>query len=140
MKAVATWGSFQSGTTSKLQSGQLRHRLIFQLKTETNTFGSISTTWTDSITLWGAYEPVNSREFPAAQKRNAETTARFRIRYRADIMAPDAEGRRSEDRYRVKLVWDEDVSPPDEQYFNIYPPLPKGGKRFELIIEATEVR
>lgn len=116
-----------------LPAGRLQHRLIFQLKTKTDdSFGSESVeTWTDSFTVWGCYEPANSKEFPGFLKRNTEATARFLIRYRDDI-DPDA--------HRIKFAMNPGAPSPNWQYFNLYPPIPEGGKRFSLTIEASEVK
>jgi SPP1 family predicted phage head-tail adaptor len=114
-----------------MNSGTLRHQLTFQAKTETqDSFGAPVESWTDAFTVPGAFEPLGSSEFPGVDKRYAETTARFRIRYRNDI---------DPDRHRIVFAMDPDASPPNESIWNIQPPLPVEGKRFELWIEASEI-
>lgn len=112
-----------------MKAGTLRHRITVQEKTEVNELGSITETWTDSFEAWAAFEPLGSREFPAAEKRHAESTVRFRIRYRHGIDAA---------RHRILITLDPDVSPSDVRTYDIFPPMMVGGKRFELHIEARE--
>lgn len=130
-----------SPTTTRLErrrrdtgAGRYRHRIVFQLKTQTqDTFNAEVGTWADSFTVWGAFEPVGSREFPMAFKRHEETTARFRIRYRKGIdpakhrirfdLDPDIQGSTNEDDWRI---------------WNIRPPLPVDGRNIEMQIEASD--
>lgn len=108
-----------------MKAGDLRHRLIFQVKVVTqNSVGENVEVWDDtpaSFEVRGAFEPLGSREFPIAHKRHAETTARFRIRYRAGI---DPGTHRI---LHAGRIW------------NIQPPIEVGGKPFELHIEASEI-
>lgn len=118
-----------------MQAGQLRHRLLFQIKPADaditpDSFGTRIETYSDDFTVPGAYEPLGSREFPANQKRYAETTARFRIRYKTGI---------DPERHRIRFTMSPDAEPVVYQTFNIFPPLPTGGKRVELLIEAVEI-
>lgn len=119
-----------------MNAGTLRHRLTFQVKPrgedETkDTFGSIDDSWATDFEVMGAFESVGSREFPTEWKRHDETTARFRIRYKAGIDSA---------RHRIMMTFDEYASPSDITYWDIFPPLPFAGKRRELIIEAYESR
>jgi len=67
---------------------KLRHRVIIQQNQPTiNAFGEETEQWVDVATVWAAVEPIKGREFFAAQKENAETTARISIRYRTGILA-----------------------------------------------------
>lgn len=119
-----------------MPAGSLRHKLTFQVKPrgedETkDTFGSIGETWATDFEVMGAFEPIGSREFKTEWKRYDETTARFRIRYKAGIDCS---------RHRIAMTFDSYSSPSDISYWDIYPPLPVDGKRSELIIEARESR
>jgi SPP1 family predicted phage head-tail adaptor len=106
-----------------MNAGELRHLLTFQTKTEArDSFGSAVETWTDAFTAWGRFEPTGTREFPQAQKRNAETIGRFRIRYRSGIDA---------DTHRIVF---------DGRIFDIQPPVDMSGSRRELLIEASETK
>lgn len=111
-------------------AGSLRHRITVQVKTETNELGSITETWADEFEAWAAFEPLGSREFPAAEKRHAESTVRFRIRYRHGIDPA---------RHRILITLDPNVSPSDVRIYDIFPPMLVDGKRAELHIEAREV-
>ncbi len=106
-----------------MQAGKLRHRLVFQEKTETQSrSGAAVETWADSFSVYGAFEPLGGREFPVNQKRIAETTARFRVRYRPDIDV---------DINRISH---------NSQTWNILAVLPVDGRNIELLIEASELR
>jgi head-tail adaptor len=107
--------------------------LYFQVKTVPETqdkFGAPQEDWADSFEVWGAFEELGTREFPASHKVNPETTARFRIRYRAGI---------DPDKHRIRLVLDADYSPPASSYWNIQKPKAVGGRLQEMRIEATEI-
>lgn len=41
--------------------------------------------WEDVVTVWAAREPIRGREFFAAAAAQAETTVRYKIRYREGI-------------------------------------------------------
>lgn len=108
-----------------MRAGRLRHRLVFQVKTipeAQDAFGAPKENWVDSFTVWGEFEPIGSKEFPAAQKRNSETTTRFRIRFRENI---------DPDKHRILF---------NAQTWNIFPPyaMPEG-RRIETWIEATAI-
>lgn len=121
-----------------MESGKLRNRIVIQEKTlpgTKNSFGSSEEDWSDMLTVMAAYEQIGSKEFPTFQKRFAETTCRFRIRYNALLMRQDAA-----DRYRIKFTLDEDASPPTTQTFNISPPYDPEGRRRELLLEANETK
>ncbi len=106
-----------------MQAGKLRHRLVFQTKTDSQTSSGASVeTWADSFSVYGAFEPVGGREFPVNQKRIAETTARFRVRYRPGV-----------DVDSTRIVH-------NSQTWNILAVLPVDGRNIELLIEASELR
>ncbi len=107
-----------------MKAGQLRHRLIFQVKTSTteNSVGTPIITWPTAFEVWGAFEPLGSREFPAVQKRHEQTTARFRIRYRNDVDPA---------LHRISYAG---------KAWNIHGPIDLGGRGVELHIEATETQ
>ncbi len=116
-----------------MNPGILRHTLYFQAKTVPEVqdkFGAPQEDWADLFDAPGAFEPVGSREFPAAHKMNSETTARFRIRYRSGI---------DPDKHRIRFVLDADCSPPTSSYWNIQKPTAIGGRLAEMLIEAREI-
>lgn len=105
-----------------MEAGPLRHRLVFQAKTETQSgSGNITETWATAFTVYGAFEPIGSDEFPTFNKRHAKSTARFRIRYRSGI---------SSNTHRIYF---------QDRQWDIYPPINPDGKKIELHIEATEI-
>lgn len=113
---------YQQTSYRKPGSGDYRHKLVFQRKTETrDSFGSVVETWATDFEDWGAFYQVGSREFPMSQKRQAETTARFEIRYR-DGINPDF--------HRISF---------NGKVWNIYPPSTRDGQRIVLEIEASEI-
>lgn len=72
----------------KSPSNDLRFRVTIQQHTNTrDAEGNVISTWLDVVTVWAGYEPNPSRwrEFFAADTTNAESYARFSIRYRTDV-------------------------------------------------------
>lgn len=70
--------------------GELNTKVKIQAKTITRGGdGSEVETWTDIITTWAKKVQKSSREFYAAQKINAETSALFVIRYRSTQVTRD---------------------------------------------------
>lgn len=107
-----------------MNAGKLRHRLVFQTKTvpeDQDDTGAPIEVWATDFTVWGSFQQLGSREFPLAQKRNAETTARFIIRYRSGI---------DPDKHRIKF---------QDRFWNITPPSSGDGRPISLEIEASEI-
>jgi len=46
-----------------------------------DSYGQEVTGWSTVATVWAAVEPINGREYLAAQQLNAETKVRIRLRY-----------------------------------------------------------
>lgn len=102
-------------------AGDYDRRIIVQVKTETQSrSGDPQETWTDTLNLAAAFEALGSREFPVNEKRYAESTARFRIRYRPGI-----------DSGTHRIIY-------GGRTWDIKPPLVTG-RNVELQIEASEV-
>lgn len=70
-----------------MRAGRLRQRVELQnyTWTQNQNTGAISYTWVTVATLWASIEPLQGREFIAAQAIQSETTVRIRIRYRAGM-------------------------------------------------------
>ncbi len=120
-----------------MNAGSLNNLVIFEAKTipETqNTFGEPVDVWAEAFREWAAFEVVGSREFPTAAKRFAESTARFRIRYRSELGDPKAA-----DKYRIVMTIDPYASPVVTSTWNIQQPQAIGGQRVEMHIEASEL-
>lgn len=117
-----------------MNAGSLNKLLTVQVKTTTDTYGSISESWSDLFAdVPCAIEPVGSREFPTALKRNSEAAVRFVVRYRSGI---DAE------RHQITTIDDYDASPQVTREWNIFPPYDADPQhpRHWLAIEAVEVK
>lgn len=115
-----------------MRIGKMRQWLTFQNKTIPGTqdnFGAPTENFTTAFEEWGAFEPLGSTEFHTAWKRFAETTARFRIRFRNDI---------DPDKHRIVMTFD--ASPAVQTTWDIYPPYPVKGRPNELYIEAREIK
>ena len=72
-----------------MRAGSLNQEVVFQSKTETQTgMGAVRETWADAFAfpIPAAFQVLGTREFPMHEKRHAETTARFVIRYRDGIV------------------------------------------------------
>lgn len=101
-------------------AGGYDKRIWIQSKTETQSdSGNVTETWSNLYNVAAKFEPLGSREFPIDQKRYAETTARFRIRYRPGITE------------RHRIVY-------GGQTWNLSKPLVLG-RNVELQIEASEI-
>jgi SPP1 family predicted phage head-tail adaptor len=105
-----------------ITAGELTTRITFQRSTKTKlTSGQIKETWADACTVFAAMITTGGREFYAAQKINAETTAVFKTWHRADINT----------RMRIKV---------GNRIFEILPPLNNvDNKNVALLISAKEV-
>jgi SPP1 family predicted phage head-tail adaptor len=105
-----------------VESGKLRDRITFEVLTMVDDpFGAPIPTWDTAFLDWGEYQGLGSREFPLSQKRNAETTARFIVRYRTGINAATS---------RIRF---------DGKVWNISEPI-HDLKRSLLTIEASEIQ
>jgi len=51
--------------------------------------GETTQLWVEIARVWAAVEPLNGREFIAAQAVQSEITTRIRMRYRADLQPAD---------------------------------------------------
>ncbi|UBR49815.1 phage head closure protein [Halomonas sp. FeN2] len=72
-----------------MRAGRLRHRVTLEwwAEGERTASGATPTAWQVGQEVWADVEQLRGRTLFAAQEANAETTARIRIRYRADIAA-----------------------------------------------------
>jgi SPP1 family predicted phage head-tail adaptor len=74
-----------------LNSGKLNKRVSIERSIPgspaVNEFGEPVVVWEELAEVWSAVEPMNGREFWAQQQVQSEITVRFRIRYRADVLA-----------------------------------------------------
>lgn len=69
-------------------AGKKTKRITIQAETGVqDTYGQSGGTWTDIATVWAEVITSGGKEFYAAQKMNAETSAVFCIWYRAGINA-----------------------------------------------------
>lgn len=65
-----------------MRAGTLRHKIIFQSKQVTrDAMGGEQIAWIDEAVLPASAEPLNGREFHAAQQQQSEIELRFRIRF-----------------------------------------------------------
>lgn len=68
--------------------GKLRRKIIIQQQTSTQDgYGGTVKTWTDVATVWASVEPLDGREFFAAQQVNSEVTTRIKLRYLAGVVS-----------------------------------------------------
>jgi SPP1 family predicted phage head-tail adaptor len=119
-----------------MNPGIMRDRFTMEVDvgTEKDRLGAPVPIWESEFEDWCSYEPVGTREFPTIQKRNSESTVRFRIRYRADV-ASDPNTYAAE--HRIVFTLEPDASPTAARIFNIFPPIPNAA-RTEIIIEGIE--
>ena len=102
--------------------GKLRQRLTFleQMQVQDST-GGMQGQWLPVFTVWGQMLPLSGREFYAADRVNAELTARAIIRYRRDVTAEQ------------QILW-------NGKYFNIAgPPVEIDGLPRQLELHLIEM-
>lgn len=94
-----------------LNTGKLNRRVAFQKyvpKTDDAGFPSKEKEWVTQFTLWASREPLRGREYFAAAAAQAETTVRYKIRYRegitSDLRLVDLKDNRT---YELKAVLDD---------------------------------
>jgi len=69
--------------------GDLRNKITIQVQSSTkDDYGALIETWTDVKTIWAAVNPINGREYFAAESVNSEITHRVKARYTSGI-TPD---------------------------------------------------
>lgn len=124
-------------------AGKLNRRITFQrLPPESGTkdgFGELTAEPTDDIVnVPAAYETLGGGrrgfEFLASEKRNSESTARFRIRYRPDLdlnMLPAT--------HRIKRIHNPRLHTDVVSYSDIKAAYDLGERHEEIIIEVSEV-
>jgi SPP1 family predicted phage head-tail adaptor len=67
--------------------GALDRRITLEQPTETrDSYGEAVPVWAELATVFAEYEPLQGREQVEAQGINADLSARFRIRYRPDVV------------------------------------------------------
>jgi SPP1 family predicted phage head-tail adaptor len=65
-----------------MRAGKLRQRVTIQSQTTArDDFGGETVTWSDVATVWASIEPLNGREYMAAQQLQTAVTTRIRVRY-----------------------------------------------------------
>ncbi len=105
-----------------MQAGRLDRVITFRRKSVAyDGLNEAIPTWADAFTVWAQIMTEDGREFFAAQKKNAETTVVFRVRYNATI----------NETMRIKY---------DNRTYEIIPPINnKNAKHRELLVSAKEV-
>lgn len=72
----------------KLNTGKLNRRITIQKKgpsEDESGYPIPNPPWIDIMTVWASREPLRGREYFAAAAVQAETTVRYKIRYREGI-------------------------------------------------------
>ena len=73
-----------------MRAGALDQRVtIERLMVTLDEYGGAVEAWAALQTVWAAVEPLNGREYFAANTIIAEVTTRIRMRYRADLTQVD---------------------------------------------------
>jgi SPP1 family predicted phage head-tail adaptor len=70
-----------------IRAGELTQRITIQRDSGTvkDSYNQTIPAWTDVATVWAGVITTGGREFFAAQRLNAETSAVFKIRYRTGL-------------------------------------------------------
>jgi SPP1 family predicted phage head-tail adaptor len=106
-----------------LDTGRFRERLTLQAPAPgaADARGHGPDTFVDVAEVWGAAEPLRGREFFAAGQQQAQVDVRFRIRYRAGVLAS------------WRVLWR------GVPYQLSSPPIDVGGQRLQLELMAAHV-
>lgn len=73
-----------------MNAGDLTQRVtIERFTTVQDETGGITEDWAPLATVWASVEPLNGREYFAAQTTLAEVTTRIRLRYRRGLSVTD---------------------------------------------------
>jgi SPP1 family predicted phage head-tail adaptor len=69
-------------------AGKYRHQITIQRRTVTRdpSYGSEIVAWADVATVKAQFDPIRGREYFSAKQERAESTVRFRIYYRPDVV------------------------------------------------------
>lgn len=89
-----------------MRAGKLRHRVTlehYQKQPRTES-GAEPTEWVAGATVWAEVEQLRGRTLFAAQEAHSETTARIRLRWRADVAEANGKVLRIRHRGRVYRV------------------------------------
>ena len=71
-----------------MQAGKLKQRVTIEQPVAGTRSGlGTPTTWASVATVWASVEPLQGREYLAAQQAQSEVTTRVRLRYLAGITA-----------------------------------------------------
>jgi len=105
-----------------IKAGELNQRITFQRATLTRQPGGQKTeTWADAATVYAAVITTGGSEFYAAQKKNAETSAVFKIRFTNAVNV------------KMRIVY-------GRRIFHILPPINDVNAKHEImLISAKEV-
>jgi len=105
-----------------INAGDLTERITLQAKTFTrDTYNQKIESHADVVTVWAQVIMSGGREFYAAQKLYAETSAVFKIRYRTGLKPT------------MRIKW-------GNRYFSfICPPIDPDNARTEFLIYGKEV-
>lgn len=99
-----------------MRSGTLRHRIQIQQRIHAqDDYGAPSITWSNFADAWASVEPLNSREFIAAQSVQSEVTGKIIIRYLAGVKPS------------MRVVF-------ESEYYNISGVLPDGKSGREYLV------
>ena len=74
--------------TTAVRSGDFNRRISIQARDNTpDSFGQISSAWTEVLNCWARIQPLSGRELMAAQAINAEVTHQVGIFFRPTVTA-----------------------------------------------------
>lgn len=116
-----------------MQAGKLNRRIVIQQTTQTKPddgFNNVQDVWADWSTDRAEFQALGSHSFQVNWKQYAETTARFKIRFRQDIDPAI---------HRIVML-DDRFSPAVQTVWKISQPYDTRGKQRELYIEASEIK
>ena len=103
-----------------MKPGTLRNRFTIQQATETrDSYGAVTQTWADLMTVWGMIEPGSNSESVASQQTVNHGSSRITIRYRTGITP----------KMRLKF---------GERTFNINGITNRGERNIELTLDCRE--
>ena len=101
-----------------MRAGQLRHSIVIQQVTETNTGGVITNVWSEYDTVRAEVLPISGSEFWAAAQVQDEDVVMFKIRYLSGVLQ------------KMRILY-------DYRAYDIKGVMPVRGRRKEMLVRTT---
>lgn len=99
--------------------GKLRHRVLIESKTTTNTGGEVTEEWSPEKAIWASVSPLAGRELEEARRAVPEATHSIATRYHAELTP------------QTRIKW-------GQRYLYVESALDKDERRIEMLSICVE--